>query len=379
MKIVHILPAINKGGTERIVLSLAQIQQKKHQVSVIVFSDINHYPEQSKGIDIRYITEPTYVEYSLFGIKNQSTKALHNTLKDINPEIIHSHSYWTDLLLTSLPKLRANYISHLHLYYNEYKSAQYRISKSAISHIIDKYRIFSQFKKYGFHFITISKDIHEYYKKLFPRGLNSKFHLIKNAVDLSDFNTREGINRSLGAKKTFNLLNVSRLVPFKNHLFLIEVAKQLLIKGFTNCKIIIAGEGPERKLIANAISKNGLEKYIVLKGNVNDIANAYKQADLYIHCAIKEPFGLTFLEAHACGLPTIAIKAGGNEDIVENGINGYLLENNAEEFAIKIIELLGDNDFYQKLSNNALENVKKFNFDSYCSNVEKLYQSITLP
>ncbi|MCG8310514.1 MAG: glycosyltransferase, partial [Cytophagales bacterium] len=240
MKIVHLLPSLNKGGTERIVLSLASIQQKKHSVSIIVFSDSNLYSNLSKGLDIIYITENTFIEYSLFGIKNKSTSELEKILSKLAPQIIHSHSFWTDLLLLSIPYINATYVSHFHLHYPDLNSKVNGLSKKSITRYIDTRRMIRKYNKYGFNFITVSKDIDAYYKKRIPKKMWSRIHYIPNSINLEEFRPQKGFDQpSMTNKSKYTLISVSRLIALKNHTFLIYVVKKLITDNQLPVKLII--------------------------------------------------------------------------------------------------------------------------------------------
>jgi glycosyltransferase involved in cell wall biosynthesis len=373
MNIVHIFPEINKGGTERIVLSLARQQAQKNQVSIIVFSNKDLYPNLTDGLTIIKITEPTYIEYSAFGVKKKSLSELTEQLAQLNPDIIHSHSFWTDLLLLFIPKLNAKYIGHFHLY-NDLFDVKFVFTKKQITQFLDKRRMIRKYRAYDFNFVSISKDIDQKFKDTFPYDLTNRFHLIPNAIDLPDLNQRK--NRELSSNREFVLLNVSRLEPIKNHLFIIKVVQGLVNKGFSDFRLLIAGEGSQRTRIEGEIKSKGLGEKIILLGNVDDIQSAYLEADLYLHSAKKESFGLTFVEALSYGVPCLGVKAGGNEDIIVNGLNGFLVDEQVELFTDTLIKIMTDPTLYNHLASHAVESIQRFDMKNYVLKIELLYRSL---
>ena len=95
-----------------------------------------------------------------------------------------------------------------------------------------------------------------------------------------------------------------------------------------------------------------------------------------------EGFGITFLEANACGKPVIGTRVGGIPDAIENGINGYLVKPNSSNELKKIVIKLLDNDLlYSWISKNSINHVKS-NFDvsligkKFESLIDKLYHSL---
>jgi phosphatidylinositol alpha-1,6-mannosyltransferase len=87
-----------------------------------------------------------------------------------------------------------------------------------------------------------------------------------------------------------------------------------------------------------------------------------------------EGFGITFLEANACGKPVIGTNVGGISDAIENNVNGILVKpNDVNATAEAIIQLFSDQSLYQKLSGNGLRRV---NNQFSLSNVGGKYHQI---
>jgi glycosyltransferase involved in cell wall biosynthesis len=93
-------------------------------------------------------------------------------------------------------------------------------------------------------------------------------------------------------------------------------------------EIKILGDGPKYSLLEKEIIDLDLSNQVHLLGNVNDVAYYLKKANIFLHTALYEPFGLVLLEAMASGLPVISLDGKGNRDIVVNDKNGYLLQEN---------------------------------------------------
>jgi glycosyltransferase involved in cell wall biosynthesis len=101
-----------------------------------------------------------------------------------------------------------------------------------------------------------------------------------------------------------------------------------------------------------------------------------KKANLYVHSANREGFGLTIVEAMAAGLPVISFNAKGNKDIITNGVNGFLLKNKkASNFGEIIIELFNNKEKYQKVSSQGLKTSLKYGLDNYVKNLILIYNT----
>jgi glycosyltransferase involved in cell wall biosynthesis len=139
-----------------------------------------------------------------------------------------------------------------------------------------------------------------------------------------------------------------------------------LIKENPNFKLLVIGEGEERKHIEKKIKDLGLEDNVFLLGKVphNKLAVYFKAADLFILNTGYEGFPHVILEAMDNGVPVITTKKGGNLEVIEDGVNGKLVEyNNKEEWKEAILNLLGDEGLRNKLITSAKEKMEQFSWD----------------
>ncbi len=371
MKIVHLIPSVDYGGTERLMLTLAAQQQAiGYEVHVISFTDNNGYEALSRGLSMVHLP-PVEVVWKWNTTVSKNLGALEKTLSELRPDIIHSHSYWNDLMLYSLPKCPgARYFSHFHLFYPFYKRLPV-FDPSFFGHEFVRRRMFRAYSAYGTSFIAVSKAIQEYYKAEFPQANGERITVIPNAIDLSQFSRAGGT-----AVKTNQILSVGRLTPEKNPMFLLLVAEQLKSKGL---EFIwkIAGEGFLRDELTRTISSLKLEGSVFLVGHVEDIGQVFRESRVFVHASVQEPFGLVFLEAMATGVPSVSLRAGGNEEIVTNWVEGILLpsHSSAKEFAEAIAEMLTNDTQYEELRKNGLERVKQFSFNTYAKSIMDCYSS----
>lgn len=162
------------------------------------------------------------------------------------------------------------------------------------------------------------------------------------------------------------LLLVSRLTEEKNIKFLFRTASEIL-KSKNKIKFIIAGEGylvPELKKI---VRQNGIEDKVIFAGIVDkkEIKNYYAAGDIFIYASKSETQGMIISEAMYSGLPIVAVRATGIQDLIEDKINGFLVSENKEEFAEAINELIGDTEMRRKFS----EESKRIAREKYTSKV----------
>ncbi len=198
-----------------------------------------------------------------------------------------------------------------------------------------------------------------------------KFIFIHNGVDteknLGDW-SREDLEKAVGEKVEGKkvLLTSGRLAKRKGVSWFVE---NVVPKLNSDIIYIVAGEGPDKENIAQAIEKNNLPARVKMLGYVPDETRniLFNTCDLFIQPNIKVPgdiegFGISVIEAGSCRLPVIASKLEGLKDSIKDGQNGFLIEPyDAGGYVNKIDELLANNDFRKEFG----EKARQFVIDNY--------------
>lgn len=143
------------------------------------------------------------------------------------------------------------------------------------------------------------------------------------------------------------LLTVTRLYPYKGVDRMLE-SLPAISQVVPDVKYLIVGEGPDRQRLEDLTARLGLQTQVCFLGRLalSEIVELYNLADLFVMLSREEPpdvegFGLVFLEAAACGLPSVGGRSGGIPDAIDEGKSGWLVDPcNIEEIAATIIDLL---------------------------------------
>jgi glycosyltransferase involved in cell wall biosynthesis len=113
--------------------------------------------------------------------------------------------------------------------------------------------------------------------------------------------------------------------------------------------------------------------------SAKEILSAYpylKEADIYLHPASYEPFGLVILEAMASGLPVICLNGKGNVGLNVEGKTGFMIDPpDAKKFADKILFLKNNPDEYSKISEYCVNFAKDYDIEIYCKKLVDIYQN----
>ena len=197
---------------------------------------------------------------------------------------------------------------------------------------------------------------------------------LPNGVDINRFfpveNTSGFLNRYNIPENSNIILTLARIIRRKGHDTVIKCLP-LLIKKFPNIQYVIAGPHrkkdtylDELKLLAKELS---VENHIVFVDYIpdSDLNEIYSRSQVYVMVSRtyndigdSEGFGITFLEANACGCPVIGSTEGGIPDAVENNKNGLLVPADDIKSLTKAIEkFLEDESFRRKIIDQGIERV----------------------
>lgn len=166
------------------------------------------------------------------------------------------------------------------------------------------------------------------------------------------------VRRDPGARAMPHLVSLGRLSAEKGHDVLLRSMAELE-KRRVRVTLEIVGDGPERETLERLRLELGLEHSVRFAGRLldDDVAAAYADADAFVLPSRAEGFGVALVEALATGLPVLATRSGGPEDIVQAG-DGELVEpDDAVALADGIVRLVGDLETYdtQRIAARAAE------------------------
>ena len=187
--------------------------------------------------------------------------------------------------------------------------------------------------------------------KVIPGGIDEKL--------FKDLPPKEHVRGELGLNGRV-VLSVGSLTYDKGF-DLIPVIAKIVISKVKDAKFLIIGEGPISESILGKIKEFGLDDKVKLLGrkSYHDTIRYYRAADILLHPARHEGYGLVALESLAAGTPVVATNVGGLKDVIENGVNGFLVDINSKTLAERTIELLLKEDLRRKMGERGKEKALK--------------------
>lgn len=157
-----------------------------------------------------------------------------------------------------------------------------------------------------------------------------------------------------------------RLHKYKQFDLLIRAFSQLKDKHL-NWDLIILGDGEERDSLNSMVVDLGMTGRVFLPGSIGNMSEWYERADLFVLSSIVEGFPNVLLEAMTYGLPCISFDCDtGPRDMIQNGINGILVDPNQKESGLSnaMDRIISDQVFRSKIANNSLLSREKYSISN---------------
>ncbi|HPL62317.1 MAG TPA: glycosyltransferase [Syntrophales bacterium] len=364
MRILHVTHSLNIGGLERVVVDLAkEFGNRGHEVHICCLSDkepLAAEAERAGAFVFSLNKEPG----PAFGLPLR----IAGEIRKRQVDVIHTHNaagliYGVTAALVS----GARCIVHTE-HGKEPALSQNKIGKLTEKFLLGKTSI-----------VAVSEQLREDLVREYdlPAG---RIKVVLNGINAERFRRpecREKARMSMGIENGGVLIgHIARLVPLKNQKFLIAIFGELK-KIHPEVRLVIAGGGPLMNELRSFAEKERLSGDVLFLGERRDIPEILSALDLFILPSLTEGISITLLEAMAAGVPVIASRVGGNEEIIEHGRSGILISpDEPREWIEKIGILLRNQSERIRLAEAAGGTVRKrFSTSAMAEEYEHVYLS----
>jgi glycosyltransferase involved in cell wall biosynthesis len=320
------------GGVARSVSFFAQdLRNAGHRVLVVAPTFPGCEEHDRSEPDVMRVPAIQKFNGSDFSVRIPSPFLVDEKVDTFEPDIIHSHHPYLlgDAALRAARRRELPLIFTHHTLYEEYT---HYIAKNP-----ENMKRFAAFLSTNYadlcdRVVAPSRSIRHLIRK---RGVTVPVSVIPTGVDISFFS--KGNGQSFRDKhgipqESFVIGHLGRLAPEKNLAFLATAASQALEKH-PDARLLVVGEGPSQQTILRIFTESGLRKRLILAGKATGqtLADAYHAMDLLVFASHSETQGMVLTEAMAAGVPVIALDAPGVREVVEDGLNGRLLDSETSE------------------------------------------------
>jgi glycosyltransferase involved in cell wall biosynthesis len=299
-------------------------------------------------------------------------------IKEFAPDIIHTHLPltvgWEAIFLAKFLKIPI--IGTHHTFYDHYLK-HVKMDFGWGKKLTWKYTI-SYYNRCDL-VLSPSKSLAD---AMTEQGLKKPIEVLKNFIDTEVFcPANEQKKQSLKAKfglKDKSIIYMGRL-SYEKSVDQVFKAFSLVTKNNPSIRLMVVGDGPEKEKLIKLSHKLGISEKVIFTGFLRDeeLTEALQANDIFISASLTESFSLTIVEAMACGLPVIAAKEKGPTEIIEDGVNGFLIPpGDPKMLAQKISELLASPKKLAEFGAASRQLAMSYSKESIIDKLEAFYKKL---
>ena len=364
----------NLGGITASVLALCKgLRQNGHEVKVLALSNNNKSFKDGENYFIKSFPALYYPEMRMSFATNDP---LLHELEEWKPNIIHIQTEGAARILANAVMKKCNstivmtcHTDYAHYWFGKRKNFfPIKMMTSTIGGIL--YRKATKV-------IAPSQKAAEF---SFLQKVQNRLIVVPNGMEIEKYRKqlsnqeRHEFRMSLGIDdNTGVLVSISRLSKEKNIREIISFLPKLC-KKCPNVKLIIVGNGPDKKYLEKMTNKLNLCNNIIFIGRIptTDVWKYYSAGDIFVSASTFEVHSMSYLEAMANGLPLLCREDDSLKGVLEHGKNGYIY-NSQEEFIKFAYEMLSQKELKKNMANCSYKRAEDFSSIAFANSMIKVY------
>ena len=315
--IVHIIPTLNYGGAERLVVDLVNnFDKEKYKFSIITFFDELPLASEitNKNVKIYVVPKRGQISWHLFS-------DLKNKLQELKPDIVHTHLFGGDFWGRIVAKkLNLSVVTTEH---------NLNVDEGLIKNILRRL-----LKNKTDVFVACSDQVADYMRRVYK--IKKDIKIIKNGIELDKF--LDLVEPQF--LTPLNLLVLGRLTKQKGHEILLKALAGLKDLDW---KLNTVGEGEEKNNLTNLVESLDLADKVNFIDFQKDVSKIFYKSDLLLLPSLWEGLGVVVMEAMASGRLVVGSEVGGVPELVENKKTGLLIKTGDVEAWKKALEYCFEN------------------------------------
>ena len=357
------------GGSGVVATELGiELSKKGHEVHFITYSQPVRLDALSSNLHYHEVNVPDYPLFKYEPYELALSSKLFDVISKHKIDVLHVHY--------AIPHAYAAYMAKKILKENGYNIpiittlhgtditlvGNNPFYKPAVTFSINKSDIVT----------CVSKSLMEDTREFF--GIKREIKVIPNFIDIDKYAKKHNLcqGNMLAQDDEKIIVHVSNFRPLKRILDVLKIFEK--INQIINSKLIMVGDGPDKKKAKDFLRKNNLKNKVIFLGKTSEVDEILCSSDLFLLPSEKESFGLAALEAMALKVPVISTNTGGLKDLNINGNSGYTSDiGDIDSMAKNAIKILSDDSLEKKYRNQAFENAKKYDIKTVIPLYEKIY------
>ncbi len=367
IKVLNVITDTNIGGAGRVILNYLRYADRNRfeTWAALPRGSLLKTPlEQAgaKALEVEGMADRSY--------HREDVKHLRNVMKELKPDIVHTHGCLSGRVAAKREKIPAVYSRHSAFPVParlRYPPGRW-VNKFVNEHYAD-------------HIIAVSPATRD---NLTQAGISpKKITVVMNGVSpvpRTSSRERDTLRRELSVPPGNTVFGIlARLEDYKGHLYLVEAARLLKERGREDFTVLVAGTGPFEQTLVRAVQNAGVEERVKLLGFRSDVPALLNILDVQLNCSYgTEATSMALLEGMSLGLPTVASDYGGNPWVVENGESGLLFPSKDAAALADAMERLMDSPSEREAMGRRARQLyeQQFTGEVFAQNTEKIYLDI---
>lgn len=356
-KVVHLVTSLNIGGTEKFLYELIKFQKQKYNVIVGYLKDSGYIGDEIKKLDI---------EIKKFSGFYGFLKLIY-FIRIYKPDIVQTHLF------------RANVLGRIVSVFGKNNAV-----------VISSQQSIDAWKKF-WHW-WLERFSARFAHRIIANSLAAKYVLVhygkisEKKIDVVYIGINTTFVEPIKQIDIYQELNIShdktivscigRLHKEKGSHYIPQIIEETH-RLYENIIFLIVGHGPLKKRIQKDITSKKIDKYVIMLDVRMDISNILRNTSVFFLPSLEESFAHSALEAMAMGKPVVITDVGGNAELVDDGINGFLLPpKEPKMMAQKISELCKNKERAYHIGINARKKAEQFTMHDTLKAIDCIYNKV---
>jgi len=355
-RLIYLVNKLNRAGAEKQLLLIVKALFKKYDIAIVALSGKGSLDDDfKKYVPLYYFNIPSWRSLSSIRQFSRLIKFLHQYKADI----IHSwlyHSNLTAAIVSFFLRNHAVIASERNTLF--WTNKRHDIVYPFIFRSADKILVNSQ---------AIRNDIEKKY------GVSEKVVIIPNGIELTSDAYR--VEPAYNYTQNLTVIGcVGRFVPQKRQIDVIEAAR-LLLERHRDLFFVFVGDGETLNDCKGKVAQYGIARHFLFTGAVKDVFPYLVTFDILIQASTSEGMPNVIMEAMLLGIPVVATDVGGTSDLIEMGVNGYLVTpHSISEIMTRIESLVVNEPLRLEFATKSKDKINQFSLERMVGKIESMYQ-----
>lgn len=344
MRILHLLQSDRFSGAENVVCQIIGMFKDDDSFEMAYCSQDGQIKEALLERNIRF--------YPMTKLKVAEVKRV---IKEYKPDVIHAHDMHASFV-AAIACGKIPLISHIHN--NSFQSRG--LSLKSIAYVLAAAK--------AKHIFWVSKSSKDGY--VFKKFFDQKSSVLQNIIDIDNLYEKMQSDKN---EYNYDIVYVGRLTYQKNPERLVDVLEKVCQKQ-PNVRIAIIGTGELEEKVRLLAQEKGLNGNIDFLGFCSNPLKVMHDSKAMVMTSRWEGTPMCALEAQSLGIPIVTTPTDGLCDIISDGENGFLSDND-DVLSEKLCDLINNSNLFQRMSIMSVELMKKImDKPSYANRIKKVYE-----